>query len=70
MKKQVYSIEDRISYAENDKIDWQKSMKYFIFICAVVYVLVSCNIGLKSTTCPSHNPNWASGGKSQKYYKH
>lgn len=68
MKKQLYSVEDRIAHAEDNRLEWKLCIKYLVIICALAYLLVGCNIGLKGTSCPSHNPKWYAG--KQKYYKH
>ncbi len=37
---------------------------------AFIVLMCSCNIGLKSTSCPSHDKNYFSRGNTPGRYKH
>lgn len=62
------TIEQKIMQSELNPFEWKKAIKYLIILWSIVYLLVGCNVGLKNTSCPSHNVKWYAG--KQKYYKH
>lgn len=69
MKRYIpITLEEKIIHAEANRLEWYKCIKYLIILCAIIYLLVGCNIGLRTTSCPSHDPKWFAG--KQKYYKH
>lgn len=70
MRKQIYSTEDRIAHAEESKLEWRKCAWYLIVIVSMAYLLFGCNIGLRSTSCPSHNNKFFYNGHQPKWYKH
>lgn len=69
MKKYLpITLEEKIVHAENNRLEWYKCIKYLIILWAIIYLLVGCKVGLRSTSCPSHDSRWFLG--KQKYYKY
>lgn len=65
------TLEEKIIHAENNRLEWYKCIKYIIILCGIIYLLAGCNVGMKNTSCPSHNSKFFFyNGKQPKWYKH